>query len=29
VTNDEARLAREKGVSRTLYALVRALVVPF
>ncbi len=30
VTNDEAhRLARGKGVSRPLYALVRALLVPF
>jgi 1-acyl-sn-glycerol-3-phosphate acyltransferase len=30
VTNEEAhRLAREKGVSRPLYALVRALLVPF
>jgi 1-acyl-sn-glycerol-3-phosphate acyltransferase len=30
VTNQEAhRLAREKGVSRPLYALVRALVAPF
>jgi 1-acyl-sn-glycerol-3-phosphate acyltransferase len=30
VTNEEAhRLAREKGVSRPLYALVRALVAPF
>jgi 1-acyl-sn-glycerol-3-phosphate acyltransferase len=30
VTNEEAhRLAREKGVSRPLYALVRAIVVPF
>jgi 1-acyl-sn-glycerol-3-phosphate acyltransferase len=30
VTNEEAhRLAREKGVSRPLYAFVRALVVPF
>jgi 1-acyl-sn-glycerol-3-phosphate acyltransferase len=30
VTTDEAhRLAREKGVSRVLYAVVRALVVPF
>jgi 1-acyl-sn-glycerol-3-phosphate acyltransferase len=29
VTNEEAhRLAREKGVSRPLYALVRAIVVP-
>jgi 1-acyl-sn-glycerol-3-phosphate acyltransferase len=30
VTNEEAhRLAREKGVSRPLYALVRGLVTPF
>jgi 1-acyl-sn-glycerol-3-phosphate acyltransferase len=30
VTNEEAhRLAREKGVSRPLYALVRGLVAPF
>jgi 1-acyl-sn-glycerol-3-phosphate acyltransferase len=30
MTNEQAhRLAREKGVSRPLYALVRALVVPF
>jgi 1-acyl-sn-glycerol-3-phosphate acyltransferase len=30
VTNEEAhRLAREKGVSRPLYALVRAIVAPF
>jgi 1-acyl-sn-glycerol-3-phosphate acyltransferase len=30
MTNDEAhRLAREKGVSRPLYAVVRAIVVPF
>ncbi|MGH2839438.1 MAG: lysophospholipid acyltransferase family protein [Solirubrobacteraceae bacterium] len=30
MTNEEAhRLAREKGVSRILYALVRALAVPF
>ncbi len=30
MTNEEAhRLAREKGVSRVLYALVRSLVVPF
>src|SRR5687768_18425701 len=30
MTNEEAhRLAREKGVSPPLYALVRALVVPF
>jgi 1-acyl-sn-glycerol-3-phosphate acyltransferase len=30
VTNEEAhRLAREKGVSRPLYAFVRALVAPF
>jgi 1-acyl-sn-glycerol-3-phosphate acyltransferase len=30
VTNEEAhRLAREKGVSRPLYALVRGLLVPF
>jgi 1-acyl-sn-glycerol-3-phosphate acyltransferase len=30
VTNEEAhRLAREKGVSRPLYAFVRALVTPF
>jgi 1-acyl-sn-glycerol-3-phosphate acyltransferase len=30
VTNEEAhRLAREKGVSRVLYALVRAIVTPF
>jgi 1-acyl-sn-glycerol-3-phosphate acyltransferase len=30
VTNEEAhRLAREKGVSRLLYALVRAIVAPF
>jgi 1-acyl-sn-glycerol-3-phosphate acyltransferase len=30
VTNEEAnRLAREKGVSRPLYATVRALLVPF
>ena len=30
MTNEEAhRLAREKGVSRPLYALVRALVAPF
>jgi 1-acyl-sn-glycerol-3-phosphate acyltransferase len=30
VTNEEAhRLAREKGVSRPLYALVRAFVAPF
>jgi 1-acyl-sn-glycerol-3-phosphate acyltransferase len=30
VTNEEAhRLAREKGVSRVLYAIVRAIVTPF
>jgi hypothetical protein len=30
VTNEEAhRLAREKGVSRPLYALVRGVVTPF
>jgi 1-acyl-sn-glycerol-3-phosphate acyltransferase len=30
VTNEEAhRLARDKGVSRPLYALVKAIVVPF
>jgi 1-acyl-sn-glycerol-3-phosphate acyltransferase len=30
VTNEEAnRLAREKGVSRPLYAIVRALLIPF
>jgi 1-acyl-sn-glycerol-3-phosphate acyltransferase len=30
VTNEEAhRLAREKGVSRPLYAIVKAIVVPF
>jgi 1-acyl-sn-glycerol-3-phosphate acyltransferase len=30
VTNEEAnRLAREKGVSRPLYAIVRAVLVPF
>ena len=30
MTNEEAhRLAREKGVSRPLYAFVRALVAPF
>jgi 1-acyl-sn-glycerol-3-phosphate acyltransferase len=30
VTNEEAhRFARQKGVSRPLYALVRAIVAPF
>jgi 1-acyl-sn-glycerol-3-phosphate acyltransferase len=30
VTNEEAhRFAREKGVSRPLYALLRAIVAPF
>ena len=30
MTNEEAhRLAREKGVSRPLYAFVRALLAPF
>ena len=30
MTNEEAhRFAREKGVSRRLYALVRAIVAPF
>ena len=30
MTNEEAhRLAREKGVSRVLYALIRGIVVPF